>query len=1055
MNGKSFGSVLIILLGAFISLTTSLSAQSYCSPSTACNTRYEWIRSGSTNITLPAYCYKFGVDNRTGIDTIYMKPGEATEVRAKNLKFADVTCLVYVDWNNDKTFAASESYEMLGVYLDANGHSVNITPPAGITSGTYRMRFQIMRTTEYQLNGPNACLNGAYVYIDVSLNVTNTPPTGGGGYCPSAPTNWNCGYYYIRSVDIQGDGTGIYRSSFCDKYFDGSNLEARWTTGNAYLITTVNYRPTTLNVQTYVFIDWNEDMDFADPDEVYTSPVNYQTQDFAIVVPTDVSSGKKRVRIVATLGPATPIPCGSYASGETEDYTVEVINAQNPPPNCVSRSTYIPTNFAKGICTDLDTVSWDAVPNADEYFFTMRAFGSGSNAMELTVNTNYVVIPAGTLQPSKTYEVSALAKNAYGEAQNCQKSRFTTTGEFGDIAISPSESFTMCLGEVQALDATITPPKTGDMHAWSGPSGFLSATNIKDPDLTALEVGEHNFTFTLTNADGCNKEVPVTVEVFNSPEGTDIKDTLGELCLGEKFVTTVLPGNAEVLARSVFTVERFDPNTSSFVSTSDRVVGDQLTITQNQLGKHVYRLKVNLNSCIVYTREMDIEVFAIPDLPNITPSGNLSFCRGDVTELKVTNFTSGLEWNTGRVGPSLSLEKSGAYNVTYTSPQGCVSKSLDVNVNIKEPPIKPTIKIVGNGVYCAGDVVPLTASVDADYFWSNGSSGDTIYVDKSGTYGLTVTSPNGCQNAATQVVLEFKELPPAPIIFEIANRPLCEGDKVKLINQGLEPVQWSTGATGDEITIDQDGSYFAFTQNGSCINFSQNYDYEFGEIPQEPEIAFTPEGPYCQGQEVKAFIKNGLRVTWSTSETKDTITVNQAKTLTAVHRAVNGCEASSLPEDVAFVKLPSKPSIISSWDSLRVQDDLFPKYAWYKQGNRLENEDKYFIIPDETATFTVMALSAEGCESPMSDPSFTVVGIEEKDAIELSYYPNPFNGTFTIKANSSIDDITLLTVDGKTIAFDLERVSEFEYRLTTKHKGYLILQTTIDDNQLIKPILSQ
>lgn len=86
-----------------------------------------------------------------------------------------------------------------------------------------------------------------------------------------------------------------------------------------------------------VYIDWNDDGDFADLDEMaYSSGTNYTgptgaapTTTFLagnITVPCHASLGTLRMRILLQEGVSTTLACGTFDWGEVEDHTINVLD---------------------------------------------------------------------------------------------------------------------------------------------------------------------------------------------------------------------------------------------------------------------------------------------------------------------------------------------------------------------------------------------------------------------------------------------------------------------------------------------------------------------------------------------------------------------------------------------------------------------------------------------------------------------------------------------------------------------------------------------------------
>jgi photosystem II stability/assembly factor-like uncharacterized protein/fibronectin type 3 domain-containing protein len=81
-----------------------------------------------------------------------------------------------------------------------------------------------------------------------------------------------------------------------------------------------------------VFIDWNRDGDFDDSGEVvadFDPTFSTVTQDTIVQVPAGAVLGETLMRVVAVgewVELDTILPCGSYWSGEAEDYTVNIVD---------------------------------------------------------------------------------------------------------------------------------------------------------------------------------------------------------------------------------------------------------------------------------------------------------------------------------------------------------------------------------------------------------------------------------------------------------------------------------------------------------------------------------------------------------------------------------------------------------------------------------------------------------------------------------------------------------------------------------------------------------
>ena len=90
---------------------------------------------------------------------------------------------------------------------------------------------------------------------------------------------------------------------------------------------------------------------------------------------------------------------------------------------------------------------------------------------------------------------------------------------------------------------------------------------------------------------------------------------------------------------------------------------------------------------------------------------------------------------------------AGTYTVTVTDANGCEDTET---ATVTENPL-PTAVITGNLSYCAGGNTTLTASGGVSYEWSNGDLTAATTVT-AGTYTVTVTDANGCEDMDTATV---------------------------------------------------------------------------------------------------------------------------------------------------------------------------------------------------------------------------------------------------------------------------------------------------------------
>ncbi|MBN2175840.1 MAG: carboxypeptidase regulatory-like domain-containing protein [Bacteroidales bacterium] len=127
---------------------------------------------------------------------------------------------------------------------------------------------------------------------------------------------------YIVTVDVGTIAAGPYSPDGAT-YHDYTAVSTNMTIGVGYPITVVNGTIYTGD-QVTVWVDWNQDADFDDAGETFTTTtVDYATFNGTITPPAGALTGMTRMRIRLNYT-ETPLPCGNNSYGEVHDYSVNV-----------------------------------------------------------------------------------------------------------------------------------------------------------------------------------------------------------------------------------------------------------------------------------------------------------------------------------------------------------------------------------------------------------------------------------------------------------------------------------------------------------------------------------------------------------------------------------------------------------------------------------------------------------------------------------------------------------------------------------------------------------
>lgn len=151
-------------------------------------------------------------------------------------------------------------------------------------------------------------------------------------------------------------------------------------------------------------------------------------------------------------------------------------------------------------------------------------------------------------------------------------------------------------------------------------------------------------------------------------------------------------------------------------------------------------------------------------------------------------------WSNGDTAAQANGLIPGSYTVMVTDSFGCSSVD-SITVGFTNP--APVVALGADTTICDGNDLTLDAGTQSIYSWSNGSSNQTITVNAAGSYSVTVTDANGCQNNDSILVAVSAPsvtLPADTCVLQTITQTLDAG-------AGFSSYLWSNGATTQTITV--------------------------------------------------------------------------------------------------------------------------------------------------------------------------------------------------------------------------------------------------------------
>jgi hypothetical protein len=273
--------------------------------------------------------------------------------------------------------------------------------------------------------------------------------------------------------------------------------------------------------------------------------------------------------------------------------------------------------------------------------------------------------------------------------------------------------------------------------------------------------------------------------------------------------------------------------------------------------------------------------------PDVEITGAEPFCEQDSIFLSAGSHTS-YQWSGGETTASIPVTQSGAFAVTVTNPAGC---SAADTIQVSTFPL-PDPELIGYQSGCNDENFLIEARPGFEsYIWSNGEEGQSINVQSAGIYTLSVTDSNGCTATDTSEVF----IQPSPQIEMTPAQNICLGSSTTLSLAGTwSSVQWSTGATAQEITVSEGGGYWVMvTDSLGCTSTAATAVFVF-EV-EAPEI--LGDDGFCPDEEAVFAADEGYAsYEWSNGMTTREITVAEEGIYAVTVQDTVGCTNSAIWE---------------------------------------------------------------------------------------------------------------------------------------------------------------
>ncbi len=664
-------------------------------------------------------------------------------------------------------------------------------------------------------------------------------------------------------------------------------------------------------------------------------------------------------------------------SSEAVFYTTTSVNVQvkNLITGCISRASTIevednaipaapvfaiaPSTGDTTVCAG-ETVTLKAADGATSYFWS-----NGETTQEITVSSTdtvwFFAANGGCITPNSDTIVVNVRESFAGPVVTF--SGATLTGDNGVFAACAPNFVTIRANASAFVGGTIFIVNTfGTPRVIAADSIVIDSSDV----IGVIGINEFGCASTATLGALNVIKLPDTPSIL----GITSPDTA--ICFGTSITLSAPAGFAQYLWSNGDTTE-------TTTISSDQSVSVRVS---------------NGNGCFSTASDvLNVTVRPEPAAPVITlADGSLNFCDGDTITLTGPADAVLYAWTVnglpliGANNTELKVFASAKVTLRVTNANGCLSAESDTTTAVLFPiPGKPAINVIStNGTnVCGGDTVKIEGPAGfSEYIWSNGASGQVVFVTESTQVSLRVANEAGCVSAFSDTIdVIVRPTPTTPTFSFVGSPAFCDGDSVLVIVN-------TTGGTGDFEYIWNGVS--AGTQDTLWVKDDITLDVQINDLtsgcssgvasvritsdpkPAKPTFAVKPllsDTTVCDGSPVVLSAPEGFNYRWSNGASTRTINATEAGTY-FFQVANGGCFSDNSDSVVIRINpLPATPVITASADSICPGGSVtisaptgFASYLWIT-GATTESITAYA----DTA-YTVIVTDANGCISAPATP---------------------------------------------------------------------------------------
>lgn len=405
----------------------------------------------------------------------------------------------------------------------------------------------------------------------------------------------------------------------------------------------------------------------------------------------------------------------------------------------------------------------------------------------------------------------------------------------------------------------------------------------------------------------------------------------------------------------------------------------------------------------------DTIVIGNHSLPTVELGPDTSICS-----LEEITFDAGSadswDWSTGDNGQAITVSSANEYSVEITDANGCKDRDT-VNLTIDTLPV---IALGNDTTICPDSSLTLTSIGGSVWTWSTLETSQSISVNSSGTYSVSVSDGNDCQSNESITV----SIASAANINLGNDTAICDGQTLLLDAGNGSSWSWNTAETSQTILVSTADTFIVAVTYASGCTFSDSIEVSIDTIPV---VDLGNDTAICDLTSIELDAGEGDSWSWNTGEMSQEINVSEG-TYSVNLKDGNGCVGSGsitiTTNSLPTINLGNDTSICFG-ESITLDAGLASSYNWsnstFVQTINVNSAGTYWVdITDANDCVNRDSIVVNINAIPVVDLGGNT-SICENDSVVLdagNYNYEIWNGTdtsetFTVSSNQTVNVIVI------------------------------------------------